>query len=242
LEPDTLKAPLGIGAHYDVKFIDENDAEIDPPAGADYQWAATFDDPETAELWWHDGEDGEFEFHINGLKVGVTDGVFKVNHNDHADFQTIAVPVQIYATDDSHGAPHMVKVFDEESGTLVATAHLLAENEVSGSFTLSAGDTTDHYEVYFYDEQNREFQPSSSDHALAIVPADAQTIGFVAPVLPEAWAFNLIGNAAGSSTVKLQILHLHDGEEPEVAVEFTPHSGERQLSRELKHFQYNAAQ
>jgi hypothetical protein len=93
---DTLTAPVGgLSDHFDIKFIDENEEEIDPPSTETQTLAWEYDDNSIADIMQHEGEEGSFEFHIEGLKVGETNIEFFVMHNDHHDFRSGKIPVRI---------------------------------------------------------------------------------------------------------------------------------------------------
>ncbi|MBD3258423.1 hypothetical protein GF377_08310, partial [candidate division GN15 bacterium] len=63
---DTLFLSQGLNPGWDSKFYNEDTVEINPPAGTAQTLSASFADP-IAELWWHAGEEGQFEdFHLRG--------------------------------------------------------------------------------------------------------------------------------------------------------------------------------
>ena len=92
---DTLFAPLDtLSDHMDVKFFDEDENIVDAPTTAQsLSWE--FVDPMIAQVWQHPGEEGAFEFHLKGLKVGETEIEFFVMHNDHSDYRSGKIPVKV---------------------------------------------------------------------------------------------------------------------------------------------------
>ena len=92
---DTIKIGLGLSPHYSLKFYDESKTLIDPPSDSDKTFGAEFTPAGIAALQWDAGEEGNFEFHINGLAAGITKAEFQILHAGHADFRTLLVPIQV---------------------------------------------------------------------------------------------------------------------------------------------------
>ncbi len=93
---DTLTAPVnGLSDHLNIKFINEEEKEINPPSTETQTLAWEIGDNLIAGIKQHDGEEGSFEFHVKGLKVGETSIEFFVMHNDHHDFRSGKIPVRI---------------------------------------------------------------------------------------------------------------------------------------------------
>ncbi len=228
---DTLVIPVGLSPHWEIKFLDENEQEIDPPDDANKSFGWVIADPSIVEIYRHDGQ--EWEFHLNGLKVGETTIEFRVMHNDHYDFHTPTIPVSVRNLEGTHGPPVGVRLYDEESDTLLATASLLSDGETTGKLHVPHEGETDHIEAVFYDAQNREFAPPVPPHALQLVAGDSTILGVEQASAPEHWAFRLTGRAEGETTLHLVILH--DGA---VGKEFTPipvHVGEHEQSGDHSH-------
>ena len=57
------------------------------------------------EVWQHEGEEGGFEFHLRGLKIGVTEIEFFILHNGHSDYRSGLFPVVIEPQDGAAGEP-----------------------------------------------------------------------------------------------------------------------------------------
>ena len=159
--------PIDLTSHWEIKFLDENEQEIDPPDDANKSFGWVIADQLVVEVYRHDNQ--EWEFHLNGLKVGETTIEFRVMHNDHYDFHTPNIPVSVRNIEDTNGPPVGVRLYDEESGEMLASASLSSENETSGIILVPQGGETGHIEAVFYDEQNREFSPSVPPHALQLI-------------------------------------------------------------------------
>lgn len=86
-------APLGdISEGFTASFLDSEGKETAPPEGKVF--AFVIDDPSVAEVWQHEGEEGDYEFHLRGLKEGETFIEFKVMHNDHSDYRSGKIKVK----------------------------------------------------------------------------------------------------------------------------------------------------
>ena len=201
---DTLVTPVGLSAHWSIRFLDENEQEIAPPSDENKSFGWVIEDPSIVEIYRHDNQ--EWEFHLNGLKAGETTIEFRVMHNDHYDFHTTSIPVSVRNIEDSHGPPTGVRLYDEESGALLSDASLAENGQVSGELLVPHGDETGHIEVIFYDEQNREFAPAVPPHALQLVIGDDTLFSAEPAPDPEYWSFHLQGikegeiNASGGHT------------------------------------------
>jgi len=206
---DTLHASLGLNPHWNAKFYNDDGEEIDPPLtpdeGGEQTFAATFT-PEIAELWWHEGEDGHFEFHVRGLETGKGTVIFNVMHIGHADFTTLPIPVIIDSTM-LHDAPIGVKLFNEESEELLATAWLADSSYTEGTLNVSADDSTGHIEAIFFDINDTEFWPEVPPHSLVVESSDTTNVTIGGQTEEEPWAFKLYGHNSGSATITVYIYH-----------------------------------
>lgn len=212
---DTLVVPVGMTPHWKIKFLDSEGKEIDPPDDKNKSFGWVISDPSLVEVYRHDGQ--VWEFHLNGLAVGETDIEFRVMHNDHYDFHTLKIPVSVRNLDGAHGAPIGVRLYDEETHTLLADSPLSGSESPAGTLTVPLKGETDHIEAVFYDSQNREFNPDVPPHALRCESGDSIILGVIEPEAPEYWAFRLTGNTAGETMLSVAILH--DGN---VGVAFEP--------------------
>ncbi len=207
LTDDTIKISQGLSDHWDVKFYDEDSLVIDPPDDADKSFSAVFSDPTVAELWWHEGEEGEFEFHMKGLKEGFTTVEFKVLHNDHADFTTLPIPVMV-DTNVNHGPPVEVKLNDEDSGDLLATSYeMTSSSEPTDTISVTNGETTDHIVAYFFDANDIKFQPGVPPHSLEVTSSNTAIADITGQEPGEPWAFKIEGKSEGTTEITVKILH-----------------------------------
>lgn len=95
-ESSDIEMSIAIGEtsdHIRVKFLDENKNEIDSPDDDHYKLSWKIFDESLLNIDQH--EEGEFEFHLEGLKSGTTQIEFYVMHEDHIDVRTIQIPVII---------------------------------------------------------------------------------------------------------------------------------------------------
>jgi hypothetical protein len=77
-----------------VKFIDEHDSELFTPEGEHHSLGWTIADESIAEVEKHE-EDGEWMFHIKGKITGNTTIEIKIMHEDHADFVSAPIPIEV---------------------------------------------------------------------------------------------------------------------------------------------------
>lgn len=219
---DTLIVPVGLSPHWEIRFLDENGQEIDPPDDENKHFGWIIGDSSIVEMYRHDGQ--EWEFHLNGLKVGETDIEFRVMHNDHYDFHTPKIPVSVRESEESNGPPVGVRLYDEESGTLLASATLDPGGAASGELEVPLGAETDHIEAAFYDAQGREFTPPAPPHSFGLDAGDSAILGIEPPEAPEYWAFHLQGLAEGETALTVRILH--EGETEVTFMSIPVHVGE----------------
>jgi len=203
---DTLSASQGLNPHWNTKFYDEDGELIDPPTDDDKSFGAEFADTSIAELWWHEGEDGTYEFHLRGKKEGYTTVEFKVLHVDHADFTTLPIPLVI-GDEVLHDAPIGARLYDEESGNLLTTAWIADSSKIEGSLTVSVGTSTDHIEAIFFDENDTEFWPEVPPHSLVVESSDEDVVTITGQEENEPWAFKLTGVSEGTATITVYIYH-----------------------------------
>lgn len=93
---DTLKGEVNKRSdHFDVKFFDGSEKLIDPPDSEESKFKWAIDNPSLLSLYQHPGEEGGFEFHIDGKNSGNTHIEFFIEHEGHNDYRTGKIPVQI---------------------------------------------------------------------------------------------------------------------------------------------------
>lgn len=91
---DEFKVPLGDDTdRLKIKFLDKNGVEIDPPTSEDYTLSWEIKDDSKLKLEQHDGE--EWEFNLEGLKLGETEIQFHVYHDGHSDLRSGFIKVKV---------------------------------------------------------------------------------------------------------------------------------------------------
>ena len=86
------------------------------------------------------------------------------------------------------------------------TDHVKQENgTVTGSFTLTNGNESDHVNIYYIDEDGDEFQPHTDEgYSLAAEFANSDMIEFESE---GDWGFHLHPKAVGTTTMTLKLMH-----------------------------------
>lgn len=93
---DTLHAESGkISDHFTVKFYNDEEKIVNPPISEHLKFNAKIDNETIAKFWQHQGDEGEFEFHIDGKIKGKTLIEFFIEHEGHADFRTGKIPLKV---------------------------------------------------------------------------------------------------------------------------------------------------
>lgn len=93
---DTLFATAGQRTtHFEVKFYNPNRQEIDPPTDEHHSFAWEIQDTSIVGVWQHPGEEGGFEFHLDGKIQGITQIEFFIMHEGHPDFRSGKIPVKV---------------------------------------------------------------------------------------------------------------------------------------------------
>ncbi len=77
-----------------VKFIDEHDGDLFTPEEDHYSFDWMIADESIAELEQYD-ENGKWRFHIHGKTAGNTTIEIKIMHDDHADFVSLPIPIEV---------------------------------------------------------------------------------------------------------------------------------------------------
>lgn len=204
---DTLIAPEGGRSdHFDVKFYDENQNVINPPSTSEQTLAWQIDNETILTVWQHPGEEGGYEFHLDGLAVGNTHIEFFIMHEGHSDYRSGKIPVRVEHDPTAYGEPIGIILKDEESGDTLVTVNNKTST-ITGSIELAAGSTTDHIEVVFFDENGVEFQPEVPDHSITITSIDPNIAGITGLDPGEPFAFKVNGVNAGSTTLSIDLLH-----------------------------------
>ncbi len=91
----SLSVALGARTdHINFYLIDE-DGDRFIPDEEHHSLQFGFGDETIAGVYQHEGEEGGFEFHLDGLKAGQTTLTFTVYHEDHADFVSRPISVSV---------------------------------------------------------------------------------------------------------------------------------------------------
>jgi len=83
-----------ISPAYEFMLIDD-DGDAYTPDTEHHELRWEISDTTIAKLWQHEGEEGGYEFHVDGISAGITSIVFEVYHEGHADFVSKPVPIMI---------------------------------------------------------------------------------------------------------------------------------------------------
>lgn len=96
-DPVTGKITVSVGtmtAGIDFLLIDEDGDRYTPDEGT-YALHFEFADTSIAGIWQHEGEESGFEFHVQGKTVGLTNLAFTIYHDDHPDFVSQPISVEV---------------------------------------------------------------------------------------------------------------------------------------------------
>ncbi len=93
---DTLYAEAGeLSSHIEVMFYDKDKNELEPPTDEDKSFSWEIADTNIVTLWQHEGEEGSFEFHLNGKTAGTTTAEFFILHGSHSDFRSGEITIKV---------------------------------------------------------------------------------------------------------------------------------------------------
>jgi hypothetical protein len=93
---DTFFVPLGsMTSHIEVKFLSPERNVINPPDYKKKPLSWSISDTSIVSLVQHPGEEGSYEFHLQGRKEGITEIEFFVLHEGHPDFRSGKIPVRV---------------------------------------------------------------------------------------------------------------------------------------------------
>ncbi len=93
---DTFFVPLGgLTAHIEIKFLNPERKEINPPDYKKKPLSWTIADTSIVGIKQHPGEEGCYEFHLEGKKSGTTLIEFFVLHEGHPDYRSGKIPVKV---------------------------------------------------------------------------------------------------------------------------------------------------
>ena len=77
-----------------VRFLNE-DGDIGVPDGDEYDLSWSIADESVATVVSHDEELNDYQFHIEGKQIGTTSITVILNHNEHKDFESKAIAIQV---------------------------------------------------------------------------------------------------------------------------------------------------
>lgn len=83
----------GLTDAFYVTFLNDKKEEIEAPESAKLAYIVS--DISIANVYQHQGEEGDTEFHLIPKKVGITDIEIRVLHNDHSDFKTPKISLEV---------------------------------------------------------------------------------------------------------------------------------------------------
>jgi len=93
---DTLFVPLGARSDaFFVEFYDRNENLIEPPKSNDQKLTWKIDNESIVKVHQHEGEEGGYEFHLDGLIEGTTLIEFFIEHDGHNDFRSGKIPAVV---------------------------------------------------------------------------------------------------------------------------------------------------
>lgn len=185
-----------------VRFLNDEGEWIEPEADDDdHALDIVIGNGDIIEAHVHD-----WEFHLDGLEEGETWIRVRVMHDDHADYVSPQLPVHVEHSEGHHGEPVGMRI--KENGTVIVEAD--ASNVVTGHLDVAVGSTTDLLEVFFFDEEDVEFQPEE-DHDLVIdivnLSIATVTIGEDVPGNTNHWVFTITGLEAGETDATFAPMH-----------------------------------
>ena len=93
---DTLKAEVGKRTdHFSIQFYNSEEKLIPPPTSSEVKLDWKIEDTSLVGVWQHPGEEGGYEFHLDGIKKGKTTIEFYIVHEGHNDYRTGLIPLEV---------------------------------------------------------------------------------------------------------------------------------------------------
>ncbi len=93
---DTLRAEVGKRSdHYSIQFYNSEEKLIPPPTNKEVKLDWNINDKSVVGVWQHPGEEGGYEFHLDGIKKGKTTIEFYIVHEGHNDYRTGLIPLEV---------------------------------------------------------------------------------------------------------------------------------------------------
>ncbi|MCH2663482.1 hypothetical protein MK139_04005 [bacterium] len=201
-----LEAKVGeLTNHWGIRFLDSAGSELAPPKTPEWKFTWVIADPTVLEVFQDPGEEGDFEFHLRGLKAGETTIILEITHGEHADFRTKPIPVHV---EEEFGAEGLVLIdsgvrfFRYFQGVVDTTGGLRDHLEAPIGLT-------GHWSIKFLDANGTEFAaPTGNELSLGWTIADQTLLEvYQDPGDEGGFEFHLRGLAEGETTVILSVLH-----------------------------------
>ena len=131
----------------------------------------------------------------------------KNNNYTYLKFSTLILTIAILACSNPANSDH--EEHNEPVGFVLkmnGTDHVKQENgTVTGSFTLTNGNESDHVTIYYIAEDGDEFQPHTDEgYSLAAEFANSDMMEFESE---GDWGFHLHPKAVGTTTMTLKLMH-----------------------------------
>lgn len=93
---DTLKAEVGKRTdHFSIQFYNSEEKLIPPPTNKEVKLDWNISDKFVVGVWQHPGEEGGYEFHLEGKQKGKTSIEFYIVHEGHNDYRTGLIPLEV---------------------------------------------------------------------------------------------------------------------------------------------------
>lgn len=217
-EGDHLELEVGEETNLvSVRFINEDGERFIPDENDGYSLRWDIGNEEVLEIEQHE-EDGPWSFHLVGHGAGETTLNIILWHIDHADFTSMEFEVHVEEVVSS------MEIQNEAGETVVTTDG----SDVTGGFTVSAGETTGEFTALFYDDEgdvvelNSEYELDWHVHGSEYASVD--------PVEGKPYSFTVTGIEQGEAEVHFSLVkhdedddhdHDHEGavfETPEITI------------------------
>lgn len=212
---DTIFASLGSNPRWSTMFLDDDGSLFEAPEEEELTLDIDISDTSIAEIEWPGGDEGVFEFILEGKKRGETRITFTVMDDGTVDFQTLPMPLVIGEVV-SQGEIIYYELIDSIGG-LVLTSWVADSNRISGFIDFDSGAVSQQYELLFYDETGTDFTPDSPPYSLSLSNSDPAIIEILDDSPDNPWGFRI--QAVDEGTADLTVRIMLDGS---VHTEFTP--------------------
>jgi len=202
-------APLNnLSDAFIVKFLSPEKKELNPPTSSSIKLTWKIDDASFVEVYQHEGEEGGYEFHLRGKKTGTTFIEFYLTHGDHSDYRSGKIPVEVQR--DSTTIENPTILFNNEE-TEEELASEKSDGTVMGELNATAGETTDHIEIEFMNEDGTKPKLDASIFSISITSSDTTVATIIPPSVDEPFAFNIKGNKVGTAKITVILRRFIEG-------------------------------